>query len=414
MADEKKQLLIVTGMSGAGKTVVAHDLEDMGYFVVDNLPPTLLGSFWDLINNSNDFHKVAVVIDLRVKSFYTDLLDEVNSLEDNGNVQATILFLDASDDVLVARYKETRRLPPLANNGKGRLLDGIQEERHILTPIKNRSNYILDTSNLSTKELKKKLINAFSDRKRQPFSIEVMSFGFKYGMPIDADIVMDVRFLPNPFYIPELRPFTGLDKRWTNMDKHEMYCAGHMIEAGVAYYQATGKRKLLDVCVRMVDHMMSIFGPGKRHWVPGHEEIELALVKLYQVTNEEKYLDFAYWLLEERGHGYGSMGGEGTWNKSYYQDDKPVREMTDIAGHAVRCMYLYCGMADVAAIKRDSGYIAALDRLWEDVVLRNMYITGGLDPRNIMRDSRRTMICQILRRIARLALQWVWFSGTNV
>lgn len=162
------------------------------------------------------------------------------------------------------------------------------------------------------------------------------------------------------------------------MDKHEMYCAGHMIEAGVAYYQATGKRKLLDVCVRMVDHMMSIFGPGKRHWVPGHEEIELALVKLYQVTNEEKYLDFAYWLLEERGHGYGSMGGEGTWNKSYYQDDKPVREMTDIAGHAVRCMYLYCGMADVAAIKRDSGYIAALDRLWEDVVLRNMYITGGI------------------------------------
>ncbi|MCT7872561.1 MAG: RNase adapter RapZ [Lactobacillus crispatus] len=213
MADEKKQLLIVTGMSGAGKTVVAHDLEDMGYFVVDNLPPTLLGSFWDLINNSNDFHKVAVVIDLRVKTFYRDLLDEVNSLEDNGNVQATILFLDASDDVLVARYKETRRLPPLANNGKGRLLDGIQEERRILMPIKNRSNYIIDTSNLSTKELKQKLINTFSDRKRQPFSIEVMSFGFKYGMPIDADIVMDVRFLPNPFYISELRPFTGLDKR---------------------------------------------------------------------------------------------------------------------------------------------------------------------------------------------------------
>ena len=167
MADEKKQLLIVTGMSGAGKTVVAHDLEDMGYFVVDNLPPTLLGSFWDLINNSNDFHKVAVVIDLRVKTFYRDLLDEVN-------VQATILFLDASDDVLVARYKETRRLPPLANNGKGRLLDGIQEERRILMPIKNRSNYIIDTSNLSTKELKQKLINTFSDRKRQPFSIEVI------------------------------------------------------------------------------------------------------------------------------------------------------------------------------------------------------------------------------------------------
>lgn len=211
MADEKKQLLIVTGMSGAGKTVTAHALEDMGYFVVDNLPPTLLGSFWDLIINSDDFKKVAVVIDLRVRDFYSDLLNEVNSLEDNGNVQATILFLDASDDTLVARYKETRRLPPLANNG--RLLDGIQEERSILNPIKNRSNYIIDTSKLSTKELKHKLLSTFSDHERQPFSIEVMSFGFKYGMPIDADIVMDVRFLPNPFYIPELRPFTGLDKR---------------------------------------------------------------------------------------------------------------------------------------------------------------------------------------------------------
>ncbi|MBU3829046.1 MAG: RNase adapter RapZ [Candidatus Lactobacillus pullistercoris] len=211
MADEKKQLLIVTGMSGAGKTVAAHALEDMGYFVVDNLPPTLLGSFWDLIVNSNDFKKVAVVIDLRVKDFYSDLLNEVNSLEDNANVQATILFLDSSDDTLVARYKETRRLPPLATSG--RLLDGIQEERRILTPIKNRSNYIIDTSDISTKELKHKLLSEFSDRKRQPFSIEIMSFGFKYGMPIDADIVMDVRFLPNPFYIPELRPFTGLDKR---------------------------------------------------------------------------------------------------------------------------------------------------------------------------------------------------------
>lgn len=179
-------------------------------------------------------------------------------------------------------------------------------------------------------------------------------------------------------YINTYYTLTGLDKRWTNMDKHEMYCAGHMIEAGVAYYKATGKRKLLDVCIRMADHMMQQFGPGKRHWVAGHEEIELALVKLYQVTNEEKYLDFASWLIEERGHGHGSKGGEGEWNPFYYQDEKPVREMTDIAGHAVRCMYLYCGMADVAALKQDSGYIAALDRLWDDVVLRNMYITGGI------------------------------------
>ena len=179
-------------------------------------------------------------------------------------------------------------------------------------------------------------------------------------------------------YINTFYTLTGLDKRWTNMDKHEMYCAGHMIEAGVAYYQATGKRKLLDVCIRMTDHMMSQFGPGKRHWVPGHEEIELALVKLYQTTQEQKYLDFAYWLLEERGHGHGTMGDEGKWNPVYYQDIGPVRQLTDISGHAVRCMYLYCGMADVAALKNDTGYIAAMDRLWDDVVHRNMYITGGI------------------------------------
>ncbi len=179
-------------------------------------------------------------------------------------------------------------------------------------------------------------------------------------------------------YINTFYTLTGLDKRWTNMDKHEMYCAGHMIEAAVAYYKATGKRKLLDVSIRMADHMMSQFGPDKRHWVPGHEEIELALVKLYEVTNEEKYLDFAYWLLEERGHGYGSKGTEGTWNPVYYQDEMPVRDLSSINGHAVRAMYLFCGMADVAALKNDVGYMDALNRLWDDVALTKMYVTGGI------------------------------------
>ena len=180
-------------------------------------------------------------------------------------------------------------------------------------------------------------------------------------------------------YINTYFTLTGIENRWDNMDKHEMYCAGHMIEAGVAYYNVTGKRKLLDVCIRMADHMMSVFGPEKRHWVPGHEEIELALVKLYQTTGEKKYLDFANWLLEQRGHGYGSHGKlDRPWNAAYYQDDKPVREMSEIGGHAVRSMYLYCGMADVAAYTGDQGYIDALNRLWDDVVLRNMYITGGI------------------------------------
>jgi len=124
--------------------------------------------------------------------------------------------------------------------------------------------------------------------------------------------------------------------------------------------------------------MMDRFGPGKRHWVPGHEEIELALVKLYEVTNREKYLDFAYWLLEERGHGHGSKGTEGTWNPMYYQDEMPVRELSTINGHAVRAMYLFCGMADVAALKNEAGYVDALNRLWDDVVLTKMYLTGGI------------------------------------
>lgn len=180
-------------------------------------------------------------------------------------------------------------------------------------------------------------------------------------------------------YINTYYTLTGLDRRWTDMDRHEMYCAGHLIEAGVAYYKATGKRTLLDVGQRMADHMMTVFGPGRRHWVPGHEEIELALVKLYETTGRKEYLDFAYWLLEERGHGYGSKGPDGgVWSTEYYQDAVPVKELADISGHAVRCMYLYCGMADVAALVPGTGYVDALHRLWDDVVLRNMYITGGI------------------------------------
>jgi len=171
--------------------------------------------------------------------------------------------------------------------------------------------------------------------------------------------------------------------RWTDMDKHELYCLGHMTEAAIAYYKATGKRSLLDVAIRMVEHAMTVIGPGKKDWVPGHEEIELALVKLYQVTGKKKYLDFADWLLSERGKGVGVYGNPLDYMPdstvlSYYQDVVPVRELSDIGGHAVRAMYLYCGMADVATYTHDEGYLSALNRLWDDVVLRNMYITGGI------------------------------------
>lgn len=211
MNDNQKKLLIVTGMSGAGKTVAMQSLEDLGYFVVDNLPPALLSRFWELMVTTDEFQKVAVVIDLRLKGFYEDLLAEINSLEDSKKMQANIVYLDASDDELVKRYKETRRTHPLA--AQGGLLEGIKNERVLVEPIKRRAQVVIDTTNMSPKELKAQLADEFTEQKKAPFTVEVMSFGFKYGLPIDADIVMDVRFLPNPYYIPSLRPFTGLDKR---------------------------------------------------------------------------------------------------------------------------------------------------------------------------------------------------------
>ncbi|MCQ6557343.1 glycoside hydrolase family 127 protein [Paenibacillus mendelii] len=172
------------------------------------------------------------------------------------------------------------------------------------------------------------------------------------------------------------------DKKWSDMEKHEMYCGGHLIEAAVAYKQATGKDKLLNVACKLADHYDAIFGPGKRHWVDGHEEIELALIKLYHETGEERYWKLAHWLLEERGHdhGVGTIWDKEEFGPKYCQDDKPVRDMTDVSGHAVRAMYLYTAMADVVTVTGDLGYKAALDRLWESVVQRNMYITGGIGP----------------------------------
>ena len=212
--------------------------------------------------------------------------------------------------------------------------------------------------------------------------------GMAYSLALDRDEVLEAKCDEwiekiaaaqlEDGYINTFFTLTGLDGRWKEMDKHEMYCAGHMTEAAVAYYKATGKRKLLDVAIRMADHMMSIFGPGKRDWVPGHEEIELALVKLSDVTGEKKYLDFAHWLLEERGHDKVVYDEGIPFSKAYFQDSVPVSRLTDIEGHAVRAMYLFCGMADVAAHTGKTEYIAALDRLWEDVVYRNMYITGGI------------------------------------
>jgi uncharacterized protein len=180
-------------------------------------------------------------------------------------------------------------------------------------------------------------------------------------------------------YLNTYYTLTDLDKRWTDMSMHEDYNGGHMIEAAVAYYDATGKRKFLDVAIKWADYFNSLFGPGKRDWVTGHQELELALVKLYRVTDDKKYLDLAHWLLEERGH---KLAHGYTWtdwkDTGYAQDLVPVKDQKEITGHAVRAMYLYTGAADVAALTGDQGYVKAMRTVWEDVVYRNMYITGGI------------------------------------
>src|SRR6267154_2693512 len=171
----------------------------------------------------------------------------------------------------------------------------------------------------------------------------------------------------------------GLENRWSDMSMHEDYNGGHLIEAAVAYYNGTGKRKLLDVAIKFANHFDTNFGPGKKNWVTGHQELELALVKLYKSTQDKKYLDLAHWLLEERGH---KLAKGYTWtdwkDTAYAQDVVPVRLQKEITGHAVRAMYMYTGAADVAALTGDAGYITAMNNVWEDVVYRNMYLTGGI------------------------------------
>lgn len=180
-------------------------------------------------------------------------------------------------------------------------------------------------------------------------------------------------------YLNTYFTLNGLDKRWTDMEKHEDYNAGHLIEAAVAYYNTTGKRKLLDVAIRVANNIDSTFRLQHRHWVSGHEEIELALVKLYKTTNDKRYLDLSNWYLQQRGRGYGKGVIWDQWkNPAYCQDVVPVKDQKEITGHAVRAMYLYTGAADVAAATNDTGYIKAMKTVWQDVVYRNMYVTGGI------------------------------------
>lgn len=206
---ESLRLVIITGMSGAGKTVAMQSFEDMGYFCIDNMPPGLLPKFWELIKESGKVTKLALVIDLRSRSFFEELQQTLVEVENTKMIDTSIVFLDASDEELVSRYKETRRIHPLAMDGL--VTDGIRKERALLEEIKADA-MVIDTTNLTPRQLRQRILNDFKCEDTNMFRVEVVSFGFKYGLPIDADIVMDVRFLPNPHYVENLRPLTGLDQ----------------------------------------------------------------------------------------------------------------------------------------------------------------------------------------------------------
>ncbi|CAG7648740.1 Nucleotide-binding protein YvcJ [Paenibacillus solanacearum] len=204
------KLVIITGMSGAGKTIAVQSLEDLGYFCVDNLPPVLIPKFAELIEQSKGrIAKVALVIDLRGREFFTSLTESLRFLKENHTLTYEILFLDATDSVLVQRYKESRRKHPLAPEGVP--LEGIQQERKLLEELKGLATQVIDTSSIKPNALKERIVSRFTDLESGSISINVISFGFKYGIPIDADLIFDVRFLPNPHYVEHLRPNTGQD-----------------------------------------------------------------------------------------------------------------------------------------------------------------------------------------------------------
>lgn len=208
--NEHLELVIITGMSGAGKTVAMQSFEDMGYYCIDNMPPNLLPTFWKLVRETGQFSKIALVMDLRMQDFFEEIKKAIATMDNTPLIRTRIVFLDATNEELVTRYKESRRAHPLAKNE--RTIEGIKKERELLKDIRMKAQVVIDTSDITPRQLREKLIEKFKVQEKEMFRVEMVSFGFKYGVPIDADVVMDVRFLPNPHYIPELKPQTGLDK----------------------------------------------------------------------------------------------------------------------------------------------------------------------------------------------------------
>lgn len=245
------RFIIVTGLSGAGKTEATRSLEDMGYFCVDNLPPKLIPKFAEAcVQSQGKIDKVALVIDIRGGIFFEDLFESLNYLKAQ-EFKYEILFLDASDEVLVKRFKESRRSHPLAPGS--RIITGINEERKKLREVKDRADIIIDTSKYAIKDLREEMSKNYGNAQQpeKDLSITVLSFGFKYGIPVDADLVFDVRFIPNPFYIPKLKPFSGNDEPVRDYVLAQEETKGFitktddLLEFLIPYYKKEGKRQLI-------------------------------------------------------------------------------------------------------------------------------------------------------------------------
>ncbi len=241
-----KEILILTGMSGAGRSTVAHALEDLGWHVVDNLPPSLVP---DLVGKGTgpDGKEFAVVVDVRGGHFFDELTLALDSLKKNGSAYR-LVFLDATDQALVQRFESTRRPHPL--QGEDRILDGIARERVKLEVLKSECDIAIDTSNLNVHQLEKRIGEIFGGGRIQGMRINVLSFGYKYGIPVDSDLVLDCRFIPNPHWIPELRPLTGLtsqvsEKVLGNPGVSEFVAHYvHLVESMIPGYMHEGKKYL--------------------------------------------------------------------------------------------------------------------------------------------------------------------------
>lgn len=244
------RFVVITGLSGAGRTRALRCLEDMNFYCVDNLPPILVSKFAEMCSQSQGkLDHVAVVVDVRSGSMFRELEGELSKMEKDG-IPFELLFLEADEEALIARYKETRRAHPLTPGG--RAIDGIRKEEEILRDIKKKATHVVDTSNMLPRHLKKRMRDLFADgADGLPMTIDVMSFGFKYGIPLDSDLVFDVRFLPNPFYEPELKPLTGLDAPVRDYimayDQSRAFCEklADLLQFLVPQYAEEGKSNLV-------------------------------------------------------------------------------------------------------------------------------------------------------------------------